>query len=63
MARYSYDGDGVLREKSEFDIYGNQTAIYGYRDGVLTSRQISVFDENPCSKPFSRCRSRSALFQ
>lgn len=46
VAGYSYDGDGVLRGKYEYDIHGNQTAIYAYRDGVMTSQQINVFDEN-----------------
>lgn len=46
VAYYSYDGDGVLRGKHEYDIHGHQTAIYTYKDGVLTSQEINVYDEN-----------------
>ena len=45
-AFYEYGSDGVLTEKLEYDIHGNQTAIYAYEDGVLTVQHINVFDEN-----------------
>ncbi len=45
-AFYEYGSDGELTEKIEYDIHGNQTAIYAYKDGVLVRRHINVFDEN-----------------
>lgn len=45
-AFYEYGSDGELTEKIEYDIHGNQTAIYVYKDGVLTVQHINVFDEN-----------------